>query len=101
MAKQFPHKKSIIEAILRVEPTIKKIFLFGSRARRDTKNPYSDIDIGVEAEKRLTFLHLARIEEALEELDTLYSIDVVDFTKRKDTFSEEAKKSTEVVYEKR
>ena len=101
MDEEFPHKKRIIMTILDSEPGIKKLFLFGSRARRDNKNPHSDIDIGVVAENRLSFLHLAKIEGALDRLDTLYTVDVVDFTQREDAFTREALRDMVLLYEKR
>ena len=90
MDEKFPHKKRIIAAILGATPGIKKLFLFGSRARQDNRNPHSDIDIGLIAEDRLNFSRLARIEEELDRLDTLYKVDVVNFTQREDVFTREA-----------
>ncbi|MBU0993945.1 MAG: nucleotidyltransferase domain-containing protein [Proteobacteria bacterium] len=101
MTSEFPHKEEIIQAILKTEPTIKKLFLFGSRVDNQNKNKNADIDLGIIAEKKLSFVKLARIESSIDEIDTLYSIDIVDFTGRNDTFSEEALKKIEVVYEKR
>ena len=101
MHEEFPHKKRIIAAILGAAPATKKLFLFGSRARRDNKNPHSDIDIGVVAENRLSFLHLAKIEGALDRLDTLYTVEVVDFTQREDAFTREALRDMVLLYEKR
>lgn len=71
------------------------------RARGDNKNPHSDIDIGVVAENRLSFLHLAKIEGALDRLDTLYTVEVVDFTQREDAFTREALRDMVLLYEKR
>jgi predicted nucleotidyltransferase len=90
MDEKFPHKKRIIAAILGATQGIKKLFLFGSRARQDNRNPHSDIDIGLIAEDRLNFSRLARIEEELDRLDTLYKVDVVNFTQREDVFTREA-----------
>ncbi len=100
MTSEFPHKKEIMKTILSIEPDIKRIFLFGSRARGDNKNPHSDIDIGLVGKKGLAFSTLERIEEALERLDTLYSVEVVDFTGRQDMFTKEALKHQVVIYEK-
>jgi len=51
MSLKLPHKQEIITAILRAEPTVKQIFLFGSRVRLENKSLYSDIDIGIMAKK--------------------------------------------------
>ena len=101
MDEGFPHKKRIIMTILDSEPGIKKLFLFGSRVRQDNRNPHSDIDIGLIAEDRLNFSRLARIEDALERLDALYTVEVVDFTQREDAFTRNALRDMVLLYEKR
>ena len=95
-----PHKQEIISALMRTEPTIKRIFLFGSRARKDNRTAFSDIDIGVVARRKLTFYQLARLNEALEHVETLHTIEVVDFTNRADDFSREAMSETEELHGK-
>lgn len=101
MPEDFPHKEEIISAILDTMPNIDKIFLFGSRARGDNRSAHSDIDIGVMATKKLSLLHLARIEEALDQLQTLYTVEIIDFTQREDAFTKEALKDIVILYEKR
>ncbi len=101
MPDDLPHREKIISAILNTVPDIKKIFLFGSRARGDNRSTQSDIDIGVVATKKLSLLHLAKIEDALDQLQTLYTIEIVDFTQREDTFTKEALKDIVMLYEKR
>mgnify|MGYP001612021758 CR=1 FL=1 len=54
------------------------VFLFGSRAGGEASR-FSDYDIGIRGEKPLPPLVKATIEEALEESDIPYSVDVVDF----------------------
>jgi predicted nucleotidyltransferase len=98
-AMDIPHKHEIISGLLQIETSIKQIFLFGSRARKDNANPFSDIDIGIVAENKLNFYQLARLNEVMDKLDTLYTIEVVDFTNRKDDFSKEAMETREVLHE--
>ena len=100
MSEPFPHQAEIIQVLLSAEPSIKKIFLFGSRVEGMNKNGSSDIDLGIIAESKLSMGQLAMINIALDTVDTLYSIDVVDFTSRKDEFAEEAMSRIEVLYEK-
>ncbi len=97
----FPHKAAVIQTILDAAPGIKKIFLFGSRARGDNKNPHADIDIGIIGSRKADFSVLAKIADALDCLDTLYSIDVSDFTERNDAFSQQAFSEMVVLYEKK
>ena len=49
----------------------------------------------------MSFLHLAKIEGALDRLDTLYTVEVVDFTQREDAFTREALRDMVLLYEKR
>jgi predicted nucleotidyltransferase len=62
-----------------------RIFLFGSRAGGSARKG-SDYDIGIEGPKRVLWETLARIEEELEDLPTLATIDVVDFFNVTDSF---------------
>lgn len=54
-----------------------KIYLFGSRARGDHR-PTSDIDIALDAGRKLSFLEIARARNVLETLNLAQTIDVVD-----------------------
>jgi len=101
MSPLFPHQEEIVRAILKAKPDLKQIFLFGSRASGKARSPNADIDLGVLSDKRLTYLELAKIEEKLDEIPTLYSIDVVDFSQRDDSFTREATKEARTIYEKR
>jgi len=98
-AVDIPHKRAIIAGLLQTESSIKQIFLFGSRAKKDNKTPFSDIDIGIVAENKLSCYQLARLNDAMDRLDTLYTIEVIDFTDRDDDFSKEALKVKEVLHE--
>ena len=98
---KIPHKEKIIKAILGAEPNVKKIILFGSRARQDSKNPFCDIDIGVSLERKLSLLQLAKLNDAIDQINTLYTIQLIDFTDREDSFSKEALKTVEIIYEKK
>lgn len=54
------------------------VFLFGSRATGEASR-FSDYDIGIAGKKPLSPLVKARIEEALEESDIPYTVELVDF----------------------
>lgn len=56
-----------------------KVFIFGSRATGEAKK-FSDYDIGIIGKKPVRGDILAMIEEALEESDLLYNVDIVDFS---------------------
>ena len=99
MTADIPHKRAIVSGLLQAESSIKQIFLFGSRARKNHMTPFSDIDIGILAENKLSFYQLARLHEAMDRINTLYTIEVIDFTNRADDFSKEARKTKEVLHE--
>ncbi|MBI3019957.1 MAG: nucleotidyltransferase domain-containing protein [Parcubacteria group bacterium] len=56
-----------------------RVFFFGSRVS-GTPREGSDIDVGIEGEKPMPRGALSAIQEEIEELSTLYKIDVVDFS---------------------
>lgn len=55
-----------------------KTFVFGSRAT-GTNRAFSDIDLGIEGPKSLTPQEYIRIQNALEDSDIPYHVDLVDF----------------------
>lgn len=72
-------KPQIVAAIARhLDPAEYKIFLFGSRAE-GVNRERSDIDVGLDGPRPISFAILGRIREELGNLPTLYKIDVVDF----------------------
>jgi len=59
---------------------IKKSVIFGSRARGDYKSA-SDIDIALYASGSLASEELNRIKSQIDEIDSIYKIDIVDVSK--------------------
>lgn len=55
-----------------------RVFLFGSRATGRAR-AHSDIDVGIEGPAPIPWETLSRIKGDIEELPTLYTIEVVDF----------------------
>ncbi len=55
-----------------------QVFFFGSRVI-GKGNERSDIDIGIEGPESVSFQILSNIEEEIENLPTLYKIEIVDF----------------------
>lgn len=55
-----------------------KVFVFGSRAEGKSRR-FSDIDIGIDSKKEIPWAKLGAIEEAFEESDLPYTVDIVDF----------------------
>lgn len=67
-----------------------KLFIFGSRAT-DTGDDHSDIDIGIEGTQSVPLATLSSFHEDLENLPTLYTFDLVDFSTVTDSFKKTAK----------
>lgn len=73
-------EKEIKDIIFRfLDPKKYQVFIFGSRATGKSKK-YSDYDVGIWGKKSVTWNVSAKIEEALEESDLPYKVDVVDFS---------------------
>ena len=70
-------KQKIIAVISALMPDV-KIYLFGSRAR-GTNGPRADIDIALDAGKRLLIEDVDEIKSMFKESNIMYQIDVVDF----------------------
>ena len=73
-----------------------RVFFFGSRVE-GKGNEHSDIDIGIEGEKEISYETISAIREEIENLSTLYKIEVVDFKKTSDDFREVALQSVEPI----
>lgn len=73
-------EKEIKEIIFQfLNPKEYQIFIFGSRVTGKAKK-FSDFDVGIFGKKPVSWSALALIEEALEESDLPYRVDVVDFS---------------------
>lgn len=77
---RFGLKDDLIEQILKVlseNPKVKEVIVFGSRARGDSRDT-SDLDIAIKSEVRLESAELNRLKDQLNEMNTIYKIDLVD-----------------------
>jgi predicted nucleotidyltransferase len=74
-----------------------RVFLFGSRAA-GTAGERSDFDIGIMGASQLPLRVFYRIDDLLNEIETLYSIDLVDMHEVSDSFRQEALRKTEVIF---
>src|SRR3989344_1327455 len=64
-----------------------KVFFFGSRVS-GKGNEYSDIDIGIEGPNEIPYEIMSKIKEDVENLPTLYKIEIVDFNKVSSDFQQ-------------
>lgn len=73
-----------------------KLFFFGSRVSGNG-NEHSDIDIGIEGKEQIPYDAMSNIKEKIENLATLYKIEIVDFKTVSDDFREVALKNIELI----
>lgn len=77
--KEIKYKDTIIKIIQIYFPDA-KVYLFGSYARK-SQNAESDIDIAVDAGKRLTLEDLKNIKRLIDALPISQGVDVVDINR--------------------
>ena len=83
-----PHDLEIVRTILRKElPPDAKAWVFGSRAKRSTRRS-SDLDLAIDAGRKLSREELSALDSAFEELDLPYKVDLVDWTTTGEAFRE-------------
>jgi len=82
--------KKIIYSFL--DPKECQVFVFGSRTTGRARK-FSDIDIGLKSAKAIPWWKLSAIEEAFEESDLPYTVDVVDFNLVSEKFKQVAGKN--------
>jgi len=92
-------KEEIVRVARRwVDATHFRVLLFGSRAKGQGLAG-SDFDVGLDAEGPLSLQSLARMEEALDDLPTLWKVDVVDIKKIDEEFAKTIRRDGVILYE--
>jgi predicted nucleotidyltransferase len=81
--------KKIIYSFL--NPKEYRVFVFGFRTTGKARK-FSDIDVGIKSSKPIPWWKLSAIEEAFEESDLPYTVDVVDFNLVSKKFRQVAEK---------
>lgn len=90
-------KKEVLEIISRyLNLKQYRVFFFGSRVS-GKGDDRSDIDIGIEGREPVPDKALVEIEEEIENLPTLYKIDIVDFRQTSEKFRKVAKQHIEII----
>jgi predicted nucleotidyltransferase len=75
-----------------------KVLLYGSRAKGMAR-PKSDFDIGIWGDEPLSLGAFYKLEDMMEDLPTLYKIDLVDLNRTSAKFQERALRHVETLYE--
>lgn len=92
---KFTHRLAQVVAKF-VDPTQFQCFYFGSRVD-GTSHERSDIDVGILGPEPIPFGTWGIIKDAIEELPTLYTIDLVDFGRVPVDFRAVALRSVETI----
>ena len=71
-------RRLVLDAIAAHLPPATKVWVFGSRANGRARR-YSDLDLMIDAGRRLTLDETAILNEAFDESDLPYKVDVVDW----------------------
>jgi uncharacterized protein len=72
------HRRVVLNILRANLPESAKAWVFGSRATGRARR-YSDLDLAIDAGRRLTLDEIARLSEAFRDSDLPYRVDVVDW----------------------
>lgn len=72
------HRRLVLNVLRRHLPRSSKAWVFGSRATGRARR-YSDLDLAIDAGRRLTLDEIARLREAFSDSDLPYKVDLVDW----------------------
>lgn len=75
-----------------------RLFFFGSRVSQKG-DERSDIDVGIEADKKLPLEILSKIREDIEAFPLLYKIEIVDFKAVSPDFRKVAQTHIEMIHD--
>jgi len=90
-------KKQILEIIGKyLDLKVYRIFFFGSRVK-GKGNERSDIDVGIEGPRPVPPKIMWQIEDEIENLPTLYKIEIVDFSQVPSKFKKVAREHIEIL----
>lgn len=90
--------KDDIRIIIRKELDLKhyRAFFFGSRVTGKAK-PTSDFDVGILGDSPVSYAIMQKIRERMDDLDTLFTVDIVDFYGTSDQFKKIAMEKIEEI----
>ena len=72
------HRRLVLDILRANLPGSAKAWVFGSRATGRARR-YSDLDLAIDAGRRLTLDETARLSEAFSDSDLPYKVDLVDW----------------------
>jgi len=72
------HRRLVLNILHTHLPTRTKVWVFGSRATGSARR-YSDLDLAIDAGRRLALDEIAALTEAFSDSDLPYRVDVIDW----------------------
>ncbi len=72
------HRRLVLNVLRANLPQSSKVWVFGSRTTGRARR-YSDLDLAIDAGRRLTLDEIARLTEAFSDSDLPYRVDLVDW----------------------
>ena len=72
------HRRLVLDILHAHLPRSVKVWVFGSRATGRARR-YSDLDLAIDANRRLTLDEIAGLNEAFSDSDLPYRVDLIDW----------------------
>lgn len=88
--------KIVLDIIKRLYPKC-RLLAFGSRYKWTNKD-YSDLDLAIEGEEKISFEEMSKIKDAFEESDLNFSVDIIDLKGISEEFKEIVMNGNEEIY---
>jgi type I restriction enzyme S subunit len=82
-----PYRALVLEILTAHLPNGAKVYVFGSRAREKARR-MSDLDLAIDAGRRLSTDERVVLREAFSESDLPFKVDIVDWQAIEDPFRE-------------
>lgn len=90
-------KKEILNIVGKyVDLKTYRVFFFGSRVSGKATDR-SDIDVGIEGPEKIETATMSNIKDEIEDIPTLFTIDIVDLASTTEKFRQVAKQHIELI----
>lgn len=91
-----PDEWQIVRSILRRHVPHYEVWVFGSRAKRESRR-FSDLDLAIITAKRLSLALIAELKEEFSESELPWRVDVIDWATTSDAFRKVIEESKVIV----
>lgn len=100
MTREDAIKELIRQQLQKIAPKLEgyKVLLFGSRVTGKARER-SDFDVAIVGDRPISLRTFYEIEELLDDIDTLYRIDLVDLNRAAPEWRRQALKAVEALYD--